>query len=134
VIEPLWESRSDWATIMYQLANTGFARSWSVKNQLSHQVKGMDEPVPEDIPQRGSTSACGALATQLARAPRATQGAHAQHGQLDVKTLKSKQAARTRETVDLTGDISGLPWPCWGTLALKHPARPTCVRHQQAQM
>ncbi|HKB55172.1 MAG TPA: molybdopterin-dependent oxidoreductase, partial [Ramlibacter sp.] len=48
VIDPLWESRSD-QMIMYQLAGKlGFGKEL-VKNYKMQQVKGMDEPVPEDI-------------------------------------------------------------------------------------
>ncbi|MBX3637139.1 MAG: molybdopterin-dependent oxidoreductase, partial [Rubrivivax sp.] len=48
VIEPLWESRSD-HMIMYQLAGKlGFGEQL-VKNYKMQKVKGMDEPVPEDI-------------------------------------------------------------------------------------
>src|SRR6185436_6456183 len=48
VIEPLWESRSD-HMIMYQLADKlGFGKEL-VKNYKMQKVKGMDEPVPEDI-------------------------------------------------------------------------------------
>ncbi|MDP3205287.1 MAG: molybdopterin-dependent oxidoreductase, partial [Hydrogenophaga sp.] len=48
VIEPLWESRSD-HMIMHQFAEKlGFATELS-KNYKMQQVKGMDEPVPEDI-------------------------------------------------------------------------------------
>jgi formate dehydrogenase major subunit len=48
VMEPLWESRTD-HMIMYQLAQKlGFDKEL-VKNYKMQQVKGMDEPVPEDI-------------------------------------------------------------------------------------
>jgi formate dehydrogenase major subunit len=48
VIEPLWESRSD-HMIMYQFAEKlGFGKEL-VKNYKMQKVKGMDEPVPEDI-------------------------------------------------------------------------------------
>ena len=48
VIEPLWESRTD-HMIMYQFAEKlGFGKEL-VKNYKMQKVKGMDEPVPEDI-------------------------------------------------------------------------------------
>ena len=48
VIDPLWESRSD-HMIMYQLAQKlGFDKEL-VKNYKMQKVKGLDEPVPEDI-------------------------------------------------------------------------------------
>jgi anaerobic selenocysteine-containing dehydrogenase len=48
VIDPLWESRSD-HMIMQQFADRlGFGKELS-KNYKMQKVKGMDEPVPEDI-------------------------------------------------------------------------------------
>ncbi len=48
VIEPLWESRSD-HMIMQQLADKlGFGKELS-KNFKMQKVKGLDEPLPEDI-------------------------------------------------------------------------------------
>jgi formate dehydrogenase major subunit len=48
VIEPLWESRSD-HMIMQQFADKlGFGKELS-KNYKMQKIKGLDEPVPEDI-------------------------------------------------------------------------------------
>src|SRR3546814_1900686 len=48
VIEPLWESRTD-HMIMYQLADKlGFGKEF-VKNYKLQKVKGMDEPIIEDV-------------------------------------------------------------------------------------
>jgi formate dehydrogenase major subunit len=48
VIEPLWESRSD-HMIMYQFAQKAGLREELCKNYKMEKVKGMDEPVVEDI-------------------------------------------------------------------------------------
>jgi len=46
----------------------------------------------------------------------------------DVKTLRAKGGKYvdpvTKKEYDLTGDYFGLPWPCYGTPALKHPGSP----------
>jgi formate dehydrogenase major subunit len=42
----------------------------------------------------------------------------------DVKTLKSKGGKDKETGYDLSGDYFGLPWPCYGTPALKHPGSP----------
>jgi formate dehydrogenase major subunit len=61
VIEPLFESRSD-HMIMYQLAQKlGFGEGTD-KNYKMQKVKGMDEPMPEDI-LREINRRCGPSAT-----------------------------------------------------------------------
>jgi formate dehydrogenase major subunit len=44
--------------------------------------------------------------------------------QFDVKTLKAKGGKDAKTGYDLTGDYYGLPWPCYGTAAIKHPGSP----------
>ncbi|TSE25242.1 Formate dehydrogenase H [Tepidimonas sediminis] len=122
VIEPLWESRSD-HMIMYQLAQRlGFANELC-KNYKLQKVKGMDEPVPEDILReinRGVWT-IGYTGQSPERIKAHMRNMHA----FDVKTLKCKGKVVDKETgYDLTGDYFGLPWPCYGTPELKHPGTP----------
>ena len=42
----------------------------------------------------------------------------------DVKTLKAKGGIDKETGYVLDGDYFGLPWPCYGTPALKHPGSP----------
>ncbi|MFZ9551010.1 MAG: formate dehydrogenase subunit alpha, partial [Hylemonella sp.] len=43
----------------------------------------------------------------------------------DVKSLKCKGKEVDNETgYDMSGDYFGLPWPCYGTAAIKHPGSP----------
>src|SRR5258705_167371 len=42
----------------------------------------------------------------------------------DVKTLRARGGKDAKTGYDLTGDYFGLPWPCYGTPALKHPGSP----------
>jgi formate dehydrogenase major subunit len=42
----------------------------------------------------------------------------------DVKTLRAKGGKDAKTGYDLTGDYFGLPWPCYGNAALKHPGTP----------
>jgi len=122
VIEPLWESRSD-HMIMYQLAQKlGFDKELC-KNYKMQKVKGMDEPVPEDILReinRGVWT-IGYTGHSPERLKAHMRNMHA----FDVKTLKCKGKVVDKETgYDLTGDYFGLPWPCYGTPELKHPGSP----------
>jgi formate dehydrogenase major subunit len=118
VIEPLWESRSD-HMIMYQLAEKlGFGKEL-VKNYKMQKVKGMDEPVPEDI-LREINKTCWSIG-YTGQSPERLKAHMRNMANFDVKTLKSKGGKDPQTGYDLTGDIFGLPWPCYGTPELKHP-------------
>ena len=121
-IEPLWESRSD-HMIMYQLAQKfGFDKELC-KNYAMQKVKGLDEPVPEDILRE--INKCVWTIGYTGQSPERLK-AHMKHmGSFDVKTLKFKGSAKDEVSgVDLTGDYFGLPWPCWGTPEMRHPGSP----------
>jgi formate dehydrogenase major subunit len=118
VIEPLWESRSD-HMIMYQLADKlGFGKEL-VKNYKLQKVKGMDEPVPEDI-LREINKTCWSIG-YTGQSPERLKAHMRNMANFDVKTLKSKGGKDATTGYDLTGDFFGLPWPCFGTPELKHP-------------
>jgi formate dehydrogenase major subunit len=42
----------------------------------------------------------------------------------DVKTTRARGGKDAKTGYDLTGDYFGLPWPCYGTAAIKHPGTP----------
>jgi formate dehydrogenase major subunit len=121
VIEPLWESRSD-HMIMYQFAQKlGFGPEL-VKNYKMQKVKGMDEPMVEDILREINKSVWTIGYT--GQSPERLK-AHMKNMHLfDVKTLKSKGGKDKETGYDFGGDYFGLPWPCYGTPELKHPGSP----------
>ncbi len=122
VIEPLWESRSD-HMIMQQFADKlGFGKELS-KNFKMQKVKGMDEPVVEDILREINASVWTIGYT--GQSPERLK-AHMRHmGAFDIKSLKCKGKVVDKETgYDMSGDYFGLPWPCFGTAAIKHPGSP----------
>jgi formate dehydrogenase major subunit len=121
VIEPLWESRTD-HMIMHQFAEKlGFATELS-KNYKMQKVKGMDEPVPEDILRE--INQCVWTIGYTGQSPERLK-AHMRNMHLfDVKTLKSKGGKDKETGYDTAGDYFGLPWPCWGTPEFKHPGSP----------
>nr|WP_326532018.1 formate dehydrogenase subunit alpha [Rhodoferax sp.] len=122
VIEPLWESRSD-HMIMQQFADRlGFGKELS-KNYKMQQVKGMDEPVVEDILREINKGLWTIGYT--GQSPERLK-AHMRNMQaFDVKTLRCKGKVIDKETgYDMSGDYFGLPWPCYGTAELKHPGSP----------
>ncbi|MGV3727299.1 formate dehydrogenase subunit alpha [Hydrogenophaga sp.] len=122
VIEPLWESRTD-HMIMHQFAEKlGFAAELS-KNYKMQKVKGMDEPVPEDILREINKSVWTIGYT--GQSPERLKAHMRNMNAFDVKTLKAKGKVVDKETgYDMTGDYFGLPWPCYGTPQIKHPGSP----------
>ncbi len=118
VIDPLWESRTD-HMIMYQLADKlGFGKEL-VKNYKMQKVKGMDEPIPDDILREVNKSVWTIGYT--GQSPERLQAHMRNMASFDVKTLKSRGGVDKVTGYDLTGDYFGLPWPCFGNPELKHP-------------
>ncbi|MEF7617244.1 formate dehydrogenase subunit alpha [Aquincola sp. MAHUQ-54] len=118
VIEPLWESRTD-HMIMYQLAQKlGFDKEL-VKNYKMQQVKGMDEPVPEDILREVNRSVWTIGYT--GQSPERLKAHMRNMNVFDIKTLRAKGGIDKETGYSLDGDYFGLPWPCWGTPQMKHP-------------
>jgi formate dehydrogenase major subunit len=119
VIEPLWESRSD-HMIMYQMAEKlGFGKEL-VKNYKMQKVKGMDEPVPDDILRE--INKCVWSIGYTGQSPERLKAHMRSMHMFDVKTLKAKGSYVDKATgYNIEGDYFGLPWPCFGTPELKHP-------------
>ncbi|HYD77469.1 formate dehydrogenase subunit alpha [Ramlibacter sp.] len=119
VIDPIWESRSD-HMIMYQLAEKlGFGKEL-VKNFKMQKIKGMDEPVPEDILREINKS--NWTIGYTGQSPERLKAHMKLMAHFDVKTLKAKGSVKDPETgYDIEGDYYGLPWPCYGNPELKHP-------------
>ncbi len=121
VIEPLWESRTD-HMIMYQLAQKlGFDKEL-VKNYKMQKVKGMDEPMPEDILRE--INKCVWTIGYTGQSPERLKAHMRNMNVFDVKTLKAKGGVDKETGYSLDGDYFGLPWPCWGNPELKHPGSP----------
>ena len=118
VIEPLFESRSD-QMIMYQLAaKLGFGNEL-VKNYRMQKVKGMDEPLPDDILREINRSVWTIGYT--GQSPERLQAHMRNMNVFDVKTLRARGGVDKLTGYKLDGDYFGLPWPCYGTPQMKHP-------------
>jgi formate dehydrogenase major subunit len=109
VVKPIFESKDDYE-VMYRLATKlGFA------DKMFKNIKVVDGvPEAEDILReinRGgwSTGYSGQSPERLK--------AHMRHqDKFDLTTLRAPADAP-----EVGGDYYGLPWPCWGTPAIKHP-------------
>jgi formate dehydrogenase major subunit len=118
VVEPLFEARKD-QTIMAQLANRfGFGKEFT-KN---YAMKG-DEPSIEDALRELNR---GSLAVGYSGQSPERLKLHMKHQHtFNVRTLRA-------EGGPCDGDYYGLPWPCWGTPALKHPGTPNLYDQSKA--
>jgi formate dehydrogenase major subunit len=125
VIDPLFESRTD-QMIMYQLAQKlGFADQLLGKRDGRQNIKlakvkgGMEEPDIEDI-TREFNRGCWTIG-YTGQSPERLQAHMRNMHVFDVKTLRARGGKDAKTGYDLTGDYFGLPWPCYGTAAIKHP-------------
>jgi len=122
VIEPMFESRTD-HMIMYQLAQKfGFAKELTAKIKLTKGKGGMDEPDMEDTLREINRGVWTIGYT--GQSPERLQAHMRNMHVFDVKTLRAKGGKDAKTGYVLDGDYFGLPWPCYGTAALKHPGSP----------
>jgi formate dehydrogenase major subunit len=129
VIDPLFDSRTD-QMIMYQLAQKlGFADQFIGKKDGTQNLRlvkgkgGMDEPSMEDVLRNEVNKGCWTIG-YTGQSPERLQ-AHMRNMHLfDVKTTRARGGKDAKTGYDLTGDYFGLPWPCYGTAAIKHPGTP----------
>ncbi|MGE0357678.1 MAG: molybdopterin-dependent oxidoreductase [Burkholderiales bacterium] len=123
VIEPLFESKPD-HTIMYAFAKKlGFGAEFVKNVKVVKDKTGWDEPVIEDVLREinAGTWTIGYTGQTPERLK-----AHMRHmDAFDPKTLRCTKSVVDKETgYDMNGDYYGLPWPCYGNAALKHPGSP----------
>ena len=122
VIEPLWESRTD-HMIMYQLAQKlGFDKELTKTYKLVPGKAGMMEPEVESILREINRSVW--TIGYSGHSPERLKAHMRNMNVFDVKTLRAKGGIDKETGYVLDGDYFGLPWPCWGTPAMKHPGSP----------
>ena len=122
IVKPIFESKDDYQVIYLMAKKLGFA------DQLfKHiQVEG-DRPVPEDILRemnRGSwsTGYCG-------QSPERLKAHMRNQAKFDLVTMRAP-----KDDPEVGGDYYGLPWPCWGSPAVKHPGTPLLYNTNLAVM
>jgi formate dehydrogenase major subunit len=110
VVKPVFESRTD-HEIMYLLAKKlGFA-----KEMFKHIKVNGNEPLIEDTTREWNRGMWTIGYT--GQSPERLKAHMANQQTFDVRTLQAKGGP-------VDGDYYGLPWPCWGTAAIKHPGTP----------
>ena len=122
VIEPMFESRTD-HMIMYQLAQKlGFGKEFVAKIKLVKGKGGMDEPDMEDALREINRGAWTIGYT--GQSPERLQAHMRNMHVFDVKTLRARGGKDAKTGYVLDGDYFGMPWPCYGSAAVKHPGTP----------
>ena len=128
VIDPLFESRSD-HMIMYQLAvKLGFGDQFLGKKDGKQNLRlvkapGGEEPSMEDTLRNEINKGAWTIG-YTGQSPERIQAHMRNMHVFDVKTLRARGGKDAKTGYDLTGDYFGLPWPCYGTAAIKHPGSP----------
>ncbi len=132
VIEPLWDSRTD-HMIMYQLAvKLGFDKELVAKTKLVAGKGGMMEPETESILRE--INSCVWTIGYTGQSPERLKAHMRNMNVFDVKTLKAKGGVDKETGYKFDGDYFGLPWPCYGTPALKHPGSPNLYDTSKSMM
>jgi formate dehydrogenase major subunit len=132
VIEPMFESRTD-HMIMYQLAQKfGYAKELMGKIKLTKGKGGMEEPDMEDT-LREINRAVWTIG-YTGQSPERLQAHMRNMHVFDIKTLKAKGGKDAKTGYVLDGDYFGLPWPCFGTAAIKHPGSPNLYQNERHVM
>ncbi len=123
VIEPLFESKPD-HTLMYAFAKKfGFGPEFVKNVKLVKDKSGWDEPVIEDV-LREINSGTWTIG-YTGQSPDRLKAHMRNMAAFDVKTLRCTKPTVDKETgYDCNGDYFGLPWPSFGTAAIKHPGTP----------
>src|SRR3989449_9226154 len=129
VIDPVFEARTD-QMIMYQLAvKLGFGDQFLGKKDGKQNIRlvkgkgGMDEPSMEDTLRNDINKGAWTIG-YTGQSPERLQAHMRNQHVFDVKTLRARGGKDAKTGYDLTGDYYGLPWPCYGTAAIKHPGSP----------
>jgi formate dehydrogenase major subunit len=110
IVKPIFESKNDLEIIYAIAAKLGFA-----DNMFKNIKVENGNPSPEDTLRemnRGSwsTGYCG-------QSPERLKVHMANQKDFDLVTMRAKSGPAK-------GDYYGLPWPCWGSPAVKHPGTP----------
>ena len=112
IVKPLFESKHDGAIIYMLAKKLGFA------DQMFKNIKVEENaPLAEDILReinRGGWS-CG----YTGQSPERLISHMRNQAKFDPVTLRAP-----KDDPEVGGEYYGLPWPCWGTPALKHPGTP----------
>jgi formate dehydrogenase major subunit len=115
VIEPLFESKPDHTLMLAFAKKFGYDKELVKNYEIVKDKTGWDEPTPESILKEinKGTFTIG----YSGQSPERLKLHMKNQSTFDVKSLRARGGPAD-------GDYYGLPWPCYGTPALKHPGSP----------
>ncbi len=114
IVEPIFESDSDYAVIYGLAERLGFAEEMFKNYEMVQGKFGM-EPTPESILREINRG--GWSTGYTGQSPERLKAHMANQDKFDLVTLRALPDAPD----EIKGDYYGLPWPCWGTPELRHP-------------
>jgi formate dehydrogenase major subunit len=114
IVEPIFESDSDYAVIYALAERLGFADQMFKNYEMVQGKFGM-EPTPESVLREINRG--GWSTGYTGQSPERLKAHMANQAHFDLITLRAKPEAPE----EIKGDYYGLPWPCWGTPELRHP-------------
>lgn len=114
VVEPIFESDTDYAVIYGLSQRLGFADEMFKNYEMVQGKFGM-EPTPESVLREINRG--GWSTGYTGQSPERLKAHMANQEHFDLVTLRALPDA----PAEIAGDFYGLPWPCWGTPELRHP-------------
>ena len=112
IVKPIFESKNDLEILYLMATKLGFG------DKMFKNIKIVNnDPVPEDVLRemnRGSwsTGYCG-------QSPERLKAHMKNQAKFDLVSMRAP-----KDDPEVGGDYYGLPWPCWGSPAVKHPGTP----------
>ena len=127
VIEPLFESLPDHTIMLAFARKLGFGNEFVKNIRVTKGKLGFDEPVMEDMTRE--INAGNWTIGYTGQSPERLKAHMRLMGHFDPRTLRCTESVVDKETgYDIKGDYFGMPWPCYGTPAVKHPGSPILYR------
>ena len=127
MIEPLFESLPDHTIMLAFARKLGFGNEFVKNIRVTKGKLGFDEPVMEDMTRE--INAGNWTIGYTGQSPERLKAHMRLMGHFDPRTLRCTESVVDKETgYDIKGDYFGMPWPCYGTPAVKHPGSPILYR------
>jgi formate dehydrogenase major subunit len=112
IVKPVFESKNDY-DIMHMLATKlGFAELLFKNIKVDNGAVSAEDILREINRGGWSTGYCG-------QSPERLKAHMKNQDKFDLVTMRAP-----KDDPEVGGDYYGLPWPCWGTPALRHPGTP----------
>jgi formate dehydrogenase major subunit len=112
IVKPIFESKDD-LEVMYLIAKKlGFADQMFKNIKVSNNLPEAEDILREINRGSWSTGYCG-------QSPERIKAHMKNQHKFDLVTLRAP-----KDDPEVGGDYYGLPWPCWGSPAVKHPGSP----------